>query len=437
MERRIPARVRAGRLSIGADKGQAKINIGLVTSNFWPEQTGIGQVISEFALFLQQNGFQVSVATSMPYYPDWRIHKTYKRKILLTENVRGMHVTRGWHYVRPAPSAFGRVLHEFTLCITLLPVLIRLAKRCDIAIIVMPDLFLAGMAIAVARTARVKSILFVQDVMPDAAIETGVLKNPSLIRMSTALARKVYNLAGQIYTIGPGMLRRVATYVAPSKPIRIVSNTVDIAEFSDTAKRRAQFRSRVVHLGKFTVVHSGNMGKKQNLPIIAEVASLMSDYREIGFLVFGDGGEKESFLTLIAEREIQNVFHFPLQSREQFGDSLIGADVVLITQLAEVSDIVVPSKLITAMAAGAMIIAACSNDTEMARILRESDAGIVISPNDARGIVEAILKVKRGVIDSEGYRRRAKNYAADNYSRDRVYGPVVTALRSLVHQDGL
>src|SRR3989454_2808998 len=58
----------------------------------------------------------------------------------------------------------------------------------------------------------------------------------------------------------------------------------------------------------------------------------------------------------------ENVSHHPLQERSLLSHVLSGADVVLVSQLAEVVDIVVPSKLVTAMGAGAMIVAARSEE---------------------------------------------------------------------------
>jgi hypothetical protein len=40
----------------------------IITSNYWPEKTGIGQVTTEFAEFLAAGGVDVRVATAMPYY---------------------------------------------------------------------------------------------------------------------------------------------------------------------------------------------------------------------------------------------------------------------------------------------------------------------------------------------------------------------------------
>ena len=47
--------------------------IAVIASNFWPEITGTSQTVTEFADFLSRAGVDVTVATSMPYYPQWQI----------------------------------------------------------------------------------------------------------------------------------------------------------------------------------------------------------------------------------------------------------------------------------------------------------------------------------------------------------------------------
>ena len=61
---------------------------------------------------------------------------------------------------------------------------------------------------------------------------------------------------------------------------------------------------------------------------------------------------------------------------------LHGADIFLVSQVSSIVDIVVPSKLATAFGAGAMVVASCAENSETARLVRESGGGIVIPAGD-------------------------------------------------------
>jgi len=56
----------------------------LVTTNFWPEPTGISVYTTDLAESLKAAGHSVSVLTSLPHYPWWKIPIEYAH---LTEGV--------------------------------------------------------------------------------------------------------------------------------------------------------------------------------------------------------------------------------------------------------------------------------------------------------------------------------------------------------------
>ena len=45
----------------------------LVTTNFWPEPTGISVYTTDLAYNLNAAGYSVSVLTSLPHYPWWKV----------------------------------------------------------------------------------------------------------------------------------------------------------------------------------------------------------------------------------------------------------------------------------------------------------------------------------------------------------------------------
>ena len=45
----------------------------LVTTNYWPEPTGIAVYTADLAEALKNNECQVTVLTSLPHYPWWKV----------------------------------------------------------------------------------------------------------------------------------------------------------------------------------------------------------------------------------------------------------------------------------------------------------------------------------------------------------------------------
>src|SRR5213594_3632208 len=183
--------------------------IAVISSNYWPEPTGVSRTVTEFAEFLTRRNLDVRVATAMPYYPQWEIYPAYRRFLYRCERRNGATIFRAWHRVRPAPSALGRVLQEMTLCLVGLPTTLRALWGARLAYVVVPALGYAFLGAFVARCLRIPVILVVKDVMPEAAVVTGLLRNRAVIAVSRWLARWLYAVSSEIQTLGEGMARRI------------------------------------------------------------------------------------------------------------------------------------------------------------------------------------------------------------------------------------
>src|SRR5437867_2605076 len=168
----------------------ARGHIAVISSNYWPEPTGVSRTVTEFAEFLTRRNVHVRVATAMPYYPQWEIYPGYRRSLYRSEGRNGVTIFRAWHRVRPAPSAVGRALQEATLCLVGLPMMLRALWGARLAYVVVPALGYAFLGAFVARCLAIPVILVVKDVMPEAAVETGLLRNRAVIAVSRWLARR-------------------------------------------------------------------------------------------------------------------------------------------------------------------------------------------------------------------------------------------------------
>src|SRR5439155_3389117 len=148
-----------------------------------------------------------------------------------------------------------------------------------------------------------------------------------------------------------------------------------------------------------------------DLDLLLRAAKRMSDREDVHFYVFGDGAAKDRFLQLRDQWCLKNVTHHPLQDRSMVSQMLSGADVVLVSQLPEVVDIVVPSKLVTALGAGAMVVAACAPLSETARLMRESRGGVWTPASDDLELARALQRIRGGEIDVQACRRNGREFA--------------------------
>ena len=372
------------------------MNVLLFTNYFYPEKTGIAVTAADCAKFIQEYGHDVTVITAMPSYPEWRIYDEYRGKLFHTEEFEGITVKRNWLYVPQKLSALKRILYEVSF--SALAFSRMLFCRYDVLIVVAPPLS-AGVVSAVLNFFRRKKLwCYVKDIQPDAAITLGMLTNPIVIAVSRWMEGVMYRHSEKVLVLSHGMKKNImAKGIAESK-IEIVPDSIDIDELYcesayDTQKSR--FREKHGLRDRFLVLYSGNLGIKHNVEILVECAEQLADRKEIFFAIVGHGASRSRLEEMIAERDLTNVKLFPLAEREDLPDMLCSADVLIAPQRSEVIDIVVPSKLLSYLASGRPVIASAHSESEAATLLRQHDAGILVTPEDSQLLSETILKVAK------------------------------------------
>lgn len=154
----------------------------------------------------------------------------------------------------------------------------------------------------------------------------------------------------------------------------------------------------------FTVLYSGNIGRKQGLDVLLRAAERMAAHDRIRFVVAGEGPAKDQLMARYAA--LPNVRFLPFQPYERLSDFLGMADVHVLPQEANMADLVLPSKLGGMLASGKPIIVMTEPDTEMVSFLR--DSVVAVPPGDADALASAILTASRelGPDPDKALRRR-------------------------------
>jgi glycosyltransferase involved in cell wall biosynthesis len=97
------------------------------------------------------------------------------------------------------------------------------------------------------------------------------------------------------------------------------------------------------------------------------------------------------------------------------------ADVLLLNQLRSVKDTVIPSKLLTYMAAGRPVLAAVNRASQGAEILLEANGGLLVAPEDPNGLaegVETLMRAGTQVLAAMSERNRA--YAEQHFDQATI-----------------
>jgi len=402
-----------------------------ISKDYYPDKTGIAVTSTEVAEWFAAKGHDVTVVAALPFYPEWRIREDYKHGQKRSELINKVQVIRTFLYVPKRPNVFSRLLHELSFTLDALKKSL-FVKRPDVIIVISPPLFAGLIGIVLKVRFRAKLLVNIKDLVPDAATELNMLRNPLMIRGLLQIEKFVYTHADKIASLGKGVLRRIEQKGVARKKLVYLPDTADpmlvVADFRPRIDNAFLERNKI--FDEFIILHSGNMGVKQGIDVIIRCAYILKEYHLL-FLIVGNGSEKQRMVDLAKSYNLGNVRFLPLQPRDLLADMYHAADINLLTQKKEVVDIVVPSKLISMMAAGSCIIASVAPNSEAASIMFEADCGRVVTPEDPEELSEAILYYFHNPHLISQKRKKSKGYASEHYKQDKIMSKYESVLNDL------
>jgi len=177
------------------------------------------------------------------------------------------------------------------------------------------------------------------------------------------------------------------------------------------------------------------MGVKQGLDVVLDAAERTRSHPDILYLLVGDGAVRPGLVDGVARRGLDNVRILPLQPLPIFRELLSAIDVTLVTQQRVVADIVFPSKMLTLFAAGRPVVASVSPGSEVARVVTEARAGLVVPPEDPAALAEAVLKL-RGEERRRSMSARGREHARAHWDREKILSDMERELYRLAARRG-
>ena len=157
---------------------------------------------------------------------------------------------------------------------------------------VTPPLELALSAYALQFLRGVPFVLWIKDLVPDVAIQLGMLKNPLAIALARTLERFAYRRAAKLLVLSEGFADNIMTKGIPNTKVQVVSDWVN-TEFIKPEYSGNEFREQNgIDAAAFVVLHAGNIGGKQKLELLIQAAKGLEEHKDIQFVIVGDGARK-------------------------------------------------------------------------------------------------------------------------------------------------
>ena len=386
-----------------------------------PELTATGKYNGEMIEWLADKGHQIDVITAHPFYPEWKIKSEYKGKGWFTEIQDKVRIFRTPLYVPEKVTGKTRILHELSFGFSSLYAWIpRFFYKYDIVICVCPPLQMGVLPVLYKKIRKSPVVFHIQDLQVDAAKELNLVKSSLLLNSLECIERWILKNATIVSSISIGMKKKIVAKGIDASKFFMLENWVDTNFIKPVSKENSLKKSLGFDEKDRIVLYSGNLGEKQGLEILLEVAKKLSIYDNIKVVLCGEGALKPKLQEKVKEMKIKNVYFLSLQPYEKLSEFLSIADLHLVLQKKAASDLVMPSKLTTILGVGGVAIVSAMPNTNLFEVISEHNIGIIIDPENAVALYESIIKNINN--DNLKIKANARSYAESNLNRDNILG---------------
>jgi colanic acid biosynthesis glycosyl transferase WcaI len=347
----------------------------------------------QLARAFRDHGHDVSVIVPFPSRPKGVLYPGYRRTFRQVESIDEVRVVRcaNWLVGRKR-RPWDRVLANVTFGLTG-ALAAGLERRPDVLILETWPLAAAQICMWEARLRDTPVLYYVKDVYPEAAENSGLLtKDCLLARVLRAWDRHLCLVSDKVVVISGHMREMMLdTRALPPDRVAVIPDWIDEREFRPLPRENGWRREMGLQPEAFVVLFAGNIGIVSGADVLIEAAERLRRLDNVLFLCVGEGLLKDDMMRQAKLKGLSNVRFEPVQGRLRVPEMHAAADVCLLTMRKDSANFSVPSKLVTYMAAGRPVLCATPSGNEVARIVSEAKAGIVVPPGDADALAEGIL----------------------------------------------
>lgn len=286
-----------------------------------------------------------------------------------------------------------RALSMVVFALHTLVFLLRAPMTSDTVIIgSSPHLIAAAAARLAALVRRTPFVLEVRDLWPESLAVSGSTKG-FLYRMLCLLADVLYRSSSQVVVLAQGNAAHIAQRGVPLERIHYIPNGVDTAQFKSAIPEPLHEMTPHRH----TFIYAGAHGPANGLDVLLCAAQHLMRWGEndIHIFLLGDGPAKNGLIQSTLENDLQNVTFLDPIPKQQIPGALKActAGLMVLADLELFRFGVSPNKLFDYLCAELPVITNVPGD--VARMVREAEAGLVVPPSDPEALAQAMIAIAR------------------------------------------
>lgn len=416
------------------------MHILILHQYFLEKDGGGGSRFNEMAELWSQAGHQVTVISGMVHYNTGLKKPEYKGKLFYIEDYApGVRVIRCHVSESYNKSFIGRLWGYFSFTFWgTMGGLLKAKDRYDIILSTSPPLFIGISAFILSRLKRIPFVFEVRDLWPESAIDTGVLTNGLIIKLSFWLEKWIYKKARLINVLTPAFRKTLIEQkkVDPKK-VLYIPNAADF-RLSDRLLSDfdpASFRSEhMLPDDKLILTYVGAHGRANNLEQVLRAAGQLRD-KPVLFLLIGAGMEKPMLMEEAKKQHLDNIlFIDPVPKKEVFR-YIMASDVgISVLKKVDTFKTIYSNKTFDYMSCQKPVLMVI--DGVSRELVEEAKCGKYAEPENTTAFVEA---VNYFLLHKEQLREMGENgyeFAKTHFDRSKLAGRYIAEIETKLNGNG-
>jgi len=294
---------------------------------------------------------------------------------------------------------------------------LALTERYDVLFATTTPLTVGVPGIA-GRWLRRKPFVFeVRDLWPELPKAMGVIRNPIILGLMSALEWVSYRSAHRLVALSPGIVDGIAKRGAPRERIALIPNGCDRDIFADPPQA---WRPDGVVDRDLLAVFTGAHGLANGLDSVLDAAAELRRRGRIDIKIalVGNGMLKQHLATRVATEGLDNVLMLDPLPKLRLAGLVAGADIGLQT-LANIPAFYFgtsPNKFFDYVAAGLPVLN--NYPGWLALLIEQSHCGFAVPPDDPAAFADALETAAGDRVALGEMGKRAAQLAVDQFDRD-------------------
>lgn len=404
------------------------MHVLIITHIFWPEITDFKNL--PLAKALVKHGHKVTVLTAFPNYPLGRIYDGYKQTWRQWEEVDGVRILRVPIYVDHSSSGFKRILNYCSLTISASIIGPLLTGKVDVVFVYSPPMTLGVTAGIFKLIHHTPVVLDVLDLWPEAISGSGMTRSTIVIKGAEWIARIAYWIADKITVPTAGYALRLESLGVQKEKVNIVPIWADGSIYYKS-DRNIEFGEKHNLVGKFCIIHAGNIGSFQDINNVILAAERLRNNKDLRIILVGGGTDLASLKRYVESRNLDIVIFAGRYPVDKMSGIFAWADALLVSLRKDpYLDINFPSKVAAYLASGRPIIACAEGET--CRLISDFQLGMQCCPGNPDELAETFVQfMKLPLKIREEMGQRGRQVFESFYDKDILIQKYIFMLEEL------